>query len=69
MKEVSVNSRIIKSIYFRPEDGRLYIQFKNGEERLFEGVTEEAIHAMVAAPSPGQHYIDHIRTRFKRLAA
>lgn len=68
MKELSVSSKIIKSVFFNPDDGRLYIRFKNGEERLFTGVPEEAALAMVAASSPGQHYIEHIRTRFERVA-
>lgn len=68
MKELPVSSKIIKSVQFHPDDGRLYIRFKNGEERLFTGVPEEAATAMVSASSPGQHYIEHIRTRFKRVA-
>jgi hypothetical protein len=31
-------------------------------------VEETDALAMVKAPSPGQHYIDHIRTRFNRVA-
>jgi ssDNA-specific exonuclease RecJ len=68
MKEFPVSSKIIKSVAFHPEDGRLYIRFKNGEERLFAGVPEKAALAMVKAASPGQHYIEHIRTRFERVA-
>lgn len=68
MKEIAVTSRIIKSVFFSPSDGQLYIAFNNGETRLFTGVTEGAVSEMVEADSPGQHYIDHIRTQFKRLA-
>ncbi|MGO6905518.1 KTSC domain-containing protein, partial [Rhizobium ruizarguesonis] len=32
MEELSVTSKIIKSVYFSQEDGRLRICFKNGEE-------------------------------------
>jgi hypothetical protein len=69
MKKLLVQSRKIKSVYFSQEDGQLRINFRNGEERLFVGVSEDQAHAMVEATSPGQHYIDHIRTRFVRLAA
>lgn len=69
MKEVPVTSRIIESIYFSPEDGKLRLHFKNGEDRLFAGVGDCDVQAMVEAPSPGQYYIDHIRTRFRRIAA
>jgi hypothetical protein len=69
VEELSVKSKIIKTVYFSQEDGRLRICFKNGEERLFEGVPSSEAHAMTAAPSPGHYYLDRIRTRFRRLAA
>ena len=69
VEELSVTSKIIKSVYFSQEDGRLRICFKNGEERLFEGVPSSEAHAMTVAPSPGHYYLDRIRTRFRRLAA
>jgi hypothetical protein len=69
VEELSVKSKIIKSVYFSQEDGRLRICFKNGEERLFEGVPSSEAHAMTVAPSPGHYYLDRIRTRFRRLAA
>jgi len=68
MKEIAVTSRIIKSVFFSPSDGQLHIAFNNGETRLFAGVTEGAVCRMVQADSPGQHYIDHIKTQFKRVA-
>nr|WP_246647996.1 KTSC domain-containing protein [Rhizobium laguerreae] len=69
VEELSVKSKIIKTVYFSQEDGRLRICFKNGEERLFEGVPSSEAHAMTVAPSPGHYYLDRIRTRFRRLAA
>ena len=68
VKELAVSPRIIKSVFFRQEDGQLRIRFKNGEERLFKDVPEQAAQAMVNAHSPGQHYIDNIRQRFQRVA-
>lgn len=67
MKELAVSSRIIKSVYFSQEDGQLRIRFKSGEERLFRDVPEQAVTAMVNAPSPGQHYLDKIRPQFQRV--
>ncbi|MBB3309508.1 hypothetical protein FHT78_001237 [Rhizobium sp. BK196] len=69
MHEVPVKSRIIQNVYFSQEDGRLRIRFRNGEERLFDGVPASDVSTMVAAPSPGQYYIDRIRTRYRRIAA
>lgn len=68
MKALPVTSRIIKSIYFDQKDGRLKIAFRNGEERHFVGVSEDAAMGITKAASPGQHYIDHIRPYFKRIA-
>jgi len=68
VKKVAVSSRIIQSVFFDPSDGQLRLAFRNGETRLFTGVTEEAVSEMVSANSPGQHYIDHIRTQFRRVA-
>lgn len=69
MKQLAVTSKIIKSVYFSPEDGQLRICFKNGEERNFRDVPEAEATAMCAAQSPGQHYISKIRTHYPRIAA
>ena len=69
MEQLTVTSRIIQSVYFSQEDRRLRVCFKNGEQRLFTDVPPEEAIAMVNAASPGQHYIDNVRTRFRRLAA
>lgn len=69
MQSISINSRIIRNVYFNQEDGQLHICFKNGEERLFIGVPQREVEAMCRSKSPGQHYIDRIREHYKRLAA
>lgn len=69
MQELQVRSRIISSVYFDPKNGRMRILFKNGEERMFDRVPEKDALELVNSPSPGNYYIDHIRTRFRRVAA
>ncbi|MNL48817.1 hypothetical protein D3C87_1717010 [compost metagenome] len=69
MKQLAVTSKIIKSVYFSPNDGQLRICFKNGEERNFRDVPEAEVNAMCAAPSPGQHYISNISRQYPRIAA
>lgn len=69
MRQMPIKSRIIQSVYFNQDDGQLRICFKNGEERRFKGVSEEAVAALCTSPSPGQFYIDHIRGAYKRVAA
>jgi VanZ family protein len=62
-------SKIIKEIYFSPSDGRLRIRMRNGEERLFVGIPNDTVQALISAPSPGRYYVEEIRERFQRLAA
>jgi hypothetical protein len=69
MKSIPVTSRIIESVHFSAADGQLRIRFKNGEVRRFSDVPLTAVVAMCEADSPGQHYIDHIRMNFSRVAA
>lgn len=69
MKNIPVSSKIIKSMYFDPQDGKLRLCFANGEERLFAGVPEDKVSEMATAQSPGNYYISEIRSRYNRLAA
>jgi hypothetical protein len=69
MTPLPVNSKMIDAVYFSQQDGRLRVCLANGEERMFEGVAEAQVIAMVTAESPGQYYIENVRTRFKRIAA
>ncbi|KAB0680964.1 KTSC domain-containing protein [Aureimonas leprariae] len=68
MVRIPVSSRIIKAVYFDNEDGSLRLCFANGEERLFADVPVDAVQEMVEAESPGHHYIDRFRHRFRRVA-
>jgi hypothetical protein len=69
MTSMPVTSKMIEAVYFSQEDGRLRIRMHNGEERLFQGVSQEDAKALVTAQSPGRHYVEKIRTKFKRIAA
>lgn len=69
MQNLPVTSKMIDCVYFSQEDGQLYIQFHNGESRRFTGVPETEAVALTTAPSPGTHYIERIRTQFRRIAA
>jgi hypothetical protein len=67
-KHMPVTSRMIEAIYFSQEDGQLRICLKNGNQRLFEGVTESEATAIATAPSPGNHYLTEFKPRHKRAA-
>jgi|GEM_PF-690617 len=63
-----VDSRLITSAFFSQEDGRLRLRFRNGEEKVFIGVEETDAKALVVAESPGRHYIDVFRPKYKRTS-
>jgi hypothetical protein len=69
MQELAVQSRIIKLLAYDHEQHRLRIEFRNGAIRIFSGVPQRIVDALVSARSPGSFYIDHIRPNFERLAA
>lgn len=69
MKEIAVDSRIIKLLAYDQDASCLRIEFKNGAIRIFSGVPPRIVNALVSAKSPGTYYIDHIRTKFLKLAA
>ncbi|MDM9626643.1 KTSC domain-containing protein [Rhizobium sp. S152] len=69
MEPLTVKSTLIDAVYFSQEDGRLRVCLSNGEERQFEGVAESDVIAMVTSQSPGQYYIQNVRSRFRRIAA
>ena len=68
-RKMDVQSRMIKTVYFSPQHGKLMICFNNGDERVFEDVDESVANALVSADSPGKHYMEKIRHHYKRAAA
>ena len=69
MQALPVTSRMIEAVYFNPEDGLLRLRFRNGEERLFEGVPYLEVLAMTQSPSPGRFYAEKIRPNYTKIAA
>lgn len=66
MRTIPIRSRLIETISFRETDGLLWIKFRNGKERLFNGVPLETAEQLGKVASPGQYYLDHIRTSYAR---
>ena len=69
MQHLPVTSALIEAVYFSPEDGRLRIRMRNGEEQVFGDVDENAVKSLVTAPSPGTYYLENIRDKFPKRAA
>jgi hypothetical protein len=69
MKEIAVNSKIIAQLAYDCDCEKLHIVFRNKEARWFANVPAHIVGELVAAPSPGQYYIERIRNNFTRLAA
>lgn len=69
MQQVPVTSNLMEAVYFSPEDGRLRIRMRDGQDRLFSGVAEGDVASLVTAPSPDAYYLEKIRDKFPRMAA
>jgi hypothetical protein len=68
-QHLPVVSALIESVYFSPEDGKLRIRMRNGEEQVFGDVDAVAVNSLVSAPSPGTYYLEHIRDKYPKRAA
>lgn len=69
MQEFRLASSSIRSLYFNPQDGSLRLRLADGEERLFAGVAEGDIVAMLNSHAPEQYFLDRIENRYERHAA
>lgn len=68
IKEFPVKSRMIEAIYFCQENGQLRIRLNNGQDRLFDGVSETDALAISSARSPGDYYLKTFKGRYKKAA-
>lgn len=69
VQRLPVTSALIEAVYFSPEDGRLRIRMRNGEEQIFGDVDESAVKSLVTATSPGTYYLENILDKFPKRAA
>ena len=69
MQLMPVTSALIEAVYFSPEDGKLRIRMRNGEEQIFGDVDARAVNSLVTAPSPGVYYLENIKDKFPKRAA
>ena len=68
MQQVNVKSRMIESIHFSQEDGKLRVCFVNGAEKHFTGVPAAVVSEMVSCTSPGNYYLERVRNVYRRAA-
>ena len=69
MQRMPVTSALIEAVYFSPEDGKLRIRMRNGEEQIFGDVDVGAVNSLVTASSPGTYYLENLRDKFPKRAA
>lgn len=65
MTRLAVSSSSIKSI--GREDGVLEIEFKDGRLYQYPGVSDAEFQALIAAPSIGKHFHQHIRGKYSHV--
>ncbi len=68
MEQITIASRIIDTIHFTQEDGRLRVCFVNGAERTFTGVPSDIVREMASSASPGDYYLQNVRNCYRRAA-
>jgi hypothetical protein len=61
----SVKSSHIQAVGYVPESKTLNVTFHNGQTYQYSGVPESEYKALLAAPSPGGHFIKNIKSKFK----
>ena len=59
----------ISGIFFSQTDGTLRLSFSDGEERLFAGIEEGEVMALINAPSQEDYYAEKLQHREDRKAA
>lgn len=69
MRRLPVTSALVEAVYFSPEDGKLRIRLRSGEEQVFGDVDEGSVDALLASPSPAIYYREHIKDKFPKRAA
>jgi hypothetical protein len=69
METIPVQSRIITAMQYDKGRRRLHLEFRNGERRLFSDVPRRLVLEMAKAESPGEFYIQNVRSHFARLAS
>lgn len=63
----NVTSSNIESVGYSPEENILYVQFKGSGKYEYHGVMPERYAAMIAAPSIGTYFHQHIKPVVKKV--
>ena len=61
---VTPESSSIAVVAYEPECSTLIIKFKNGGSYGYFGVPRDVFDAMIAAPSKGRYFAEHIKGMF-----
>lgn len=61
-----VKSSLIKAVGFSDEKEELKVEFNNGREYIYEGVTRPIYDALMGAKSVGGFFMRNIRDEFRQ---
>jgi KTSC domain len=59
-----IESRALASVAYDGDKQRLQVRFRDGSRYAYLNVTAPLYESLLAAPSPGQYFNTHIRSKF-----
>lgn len=63
---VKLQSQLIDAVEYNEQRRMLRLSLVDGSKRIFSEVPKTIVENLIAAQSPGNFYIDHIRSQFPR---
>ena len=60
-----VDSSAVSFIYYDEVAAELHVEFTSGRAYVYFGVPRSVYEALLAAPSVGAHFNEHIRDRYR----
>jgi hypothetical protein len=65
---IEIQSSVLRSINYRFTTGVLIVQFRDGRQKVFAGVSTDSVRELVLSNSPGRYYQHEIATSFRQIA-
>jgi hypothetical protein len=63
---VKLQSQLIEVVEYNEQRRMLRLSLVDGSKRIFSEVPKTIVENLISSRSPGNFYIDHIRTNFPR---
>ena len=64
MKKIPLNSSVLSGLKYEPDRQQLWLNFRNGDQYVYQRVPAVIVKTLIEAPSHGQYFNSAIRGRF-----